>query len=53
MNDTTTLAPVLAGYIAAELAGDRVSVEVTEILDHYGDTIDRHPHHHPQHPASY
>src|SRR5258708_39944588 len=79
MTDTTTLAPVLAEYIAAvnafdeeaiaatfaddalvndvhrefwgrdairrwaarELAGDRVTVEVTEDLDHHGDTIVR------------
>ena len=79
MTDTTTLAPVLAEYIAAvnafdadaiaatfaddalvndvhrefwgreairrwaarELAGDRVTVEVTEILDHHGDTVVR------------
>jgi hypothetical protein len=79
MTDTTTLAPVLAGHIAAvnafdedaivatfadealvndahrefwgreairrwaarELVGDRVTIEVTEILDHHGDTIVR------------
>ena len=80
MSDTTTLAPVLAGHIAAvnafdedaivatfaddallndvhrgefwgteairrwvarELVGDRVSVAVTEVLDHHGDTIMR------------
>jgi ketosteroid isomerase-like protein len=79
MTDTTTLAPVLAEYIAAvnafdadaiaatfsddalvndvhrdfwgreairrwaarELAGDRVTVEVTDVLDHHGDTIVR------------
>ena len=79
MTDTTTLAPVLAEYIAAvnafdadaiaatfaddalvndahrefwgreairrwaarELAGDRVTVEVTEVLDHHGDTVVR------------
>jgi hypothetical protein len=79
MTDTTTLAPVLADYIAAvnafdedaiaatfsddalvndvhrefwgreairrwaarELVGDRVTVEVTEVIDHYGDTIVR------------
>jgi hypothetical protein len=79
MTDTTTLAPVLAEFIAAvnafdedaiaatfaddalvndvhrefwgreairrwaarELAGDRVTVEVTEVLDHHGDTIVR------------
>jgi hypothetical protein len=79
MTDTTTLAPVLAGYIAAvnafdvdaivatfsddalvndahrefwgreairrwvarELIGDRVTVAVTEVLDHHGDTIVR------------
>lgn len=79
MTSTTTLAPVLAGYIAAvnafdedaiaaafaddalvndahrefwgtkairrwvasEIAGDRVTIEVTEILDHHGDTIVR------------
>ena len=79
MTDTTTLAPVLAGHIAAvnafdedaivatfaedamvndahrefwgreairrwaarELVGDRVTIEVTEVLDHHGDTIVR------------
>jgi hypothetical protein len=79
MTDTTTLAPVLAEYIAAvnafdedaiaatfaddalvndvhrefwgreairrwaarELASDRVTVDVTEVLDHHGDTIVR------------
>ena len=79
MTDTTTLAPVLAEYIAAvyafdedaivatfaddalvndahgefwgreairrwvarEIVGDRVTIEVTEILDHHGDTIVR------------
>ena len=79
MTDTTTLAPVLAEYIAAvnafdedaivatfaddalvndahrefwgresirrwaarELAGDRVTIAVTEVLDHHGDTIVR------------
>jgi hypothetical protein len=79
MTDTTTLAPVLAEYIAAvnafdedaiaatfsddalvndvhrefwgreairrwaarELVGDRVTVEVTEVIDHYGHTIVR------------
>ena len=79
MTDTTTLAPVLAEFIAAvnafdedaimatfaddalvndahrefwgreairswvarELVGDRVSVAVTEVLDHHGDTIVR------------
>jgi hypothetical protein len=79
MTDTTTLAPVLAEFIAAvnafdedaivatfaddalvndvhrefwsreairrwaarELVGDRVTVEVTEVLDHYGDAIIR------------
>jgi hypothetical protein len=79
MTGTTTLAPVLAGHIAAvnafdedaivatfaddalvndahrefwgreairrwaarELAGDRVTIEVTEVLDHHGDTIVR------------
>jgi SnoaL-like domain len=79
MTDTTSLAPVLAGHIAAvnafdedaivatfaddalvndahrefwgreairrwaarELVGDRVTIEVTEILDHHGDTIVR------------
>ena len=79
MSDTTTLAPVLAGHIAAvnafdedaivatfaddalvndvhrefwgteairgwvarELVGDRVTIEVTEVLDHHGDTIVR------------
>jgi hypothetical protein len=77
MADTTTLAPVLAEYIAAvnafdedavaatfaddalvndvhrefwgrdairrwaarELVGDRVTIQVTEVLDHHGDTI--------------
>ncbi len=79
MTDTTTLAPVLAEYIAAvnafdqdaivatfaddalvndvhrefwgreairrwaarELVGDRVTIAVTVVLDHYGDTIVR------------
>ena len=79
MTDTTTLAPVLAEYIAAvnafdqdaivatfaddalvndvhrefwgreairrwaarELVGDRVTIAVTEVLDHHGDTIVR------------
>ena len=79
MTDTTTLAPVLAEYIAAvnafdqdaivatfaddalvndahrefwgheairawvarEIVGDRVTIEVTEVLDHHGDTIVR------------
>ena len=79
MTSTTTLAPVLAGHIAAvnafdedaivatfaddalvndahrefwgreairrwaarELVGDRVTIEVTDILDHHGDTIVR------------
>jgi hypothetical protein len=79
MSTTTTLAPVLAMYVAAvnafdedailanfaddalvndahrefwgreairrwaagELVGDRVTVEVTEVLDHHGDTIVR------------
>ena len=79
MTDTTTLAPVLAEFIAAvnafdedaivatfaddalvndthrefwgreairrwvarELVGDRVTIEVTEVLDHHGDTIVR------------
>jgi SnoaL-like domain len=79
MTDTTTLAPVLAEFIAAvnafdqdaivatfadhalvndvhrefwgreairrwvarEIAGDRVTVAVTEVLDHHGDTIVR------------
>jgi hypothetical protein len=79
MTGITTLAPVLAGHIAAvnafdedaivatfaddalvndahrefwgreairrwaarELVGDRVTIEVTEILDHHGDTIVR------------
>ena len=79
LTDTTTLAPVLAEYIAAvnafdedaiaatfsddalvndvhrefwgreairrwaarELVGDRVTIEVTEVLDHHGDTIVR------------
>ena len=79
MTGTTTLAPVLAGFIAAvnsfdedaiaatfaddarvndvhrefwgreairrwaarELAGDRVTIEVTEVLDHHGEVIVR------------
>jgi len=79
MTDTTTLAPVLAGHIAAvnafdedaivatfaddalvndvhrefwgteairrwvarEIVGDRVTIEVTDVLDHHGDTIVR------------
>ena len=79
MTDTTTLAPVLAEYIAAvnafdqdaivatfaddalvndahrefwgreairawvarEIVGDRVTIEVTEVIDHHGDTIVR------------
>ena len=79
MSDTTTLAPVLAGHIAAvnafdedaivatfaddalvndahrefwgreairrwaarEIVGDRVTIEVTEVMDHHGDTIVR------------
>ena len=79
MTDTTTLAPVLAEFIAAvnafdedaivatfaddalvndvrrefwgteairrwvarEIVGDRVTIAVTEVLDHYGDTIVR------------
>jgi hypothetical protein len=79
MTDTTTLAPVLAEYIAAvnafdedaivatfaddalvndahrefwgheairrwvarEIVGDRVTIEVTEVMDHHGDTIVR------------
>jgi hypothetical protein len=79
MNDTTTLAPVLAEYFAAvnafdedaivaafagnalvndvhrefwgadairrwvarEIVGDRVTIEVTEMLDHYGGSIVR------------
>ena len=28
-------------WVAAELVGDRVTVEVTEVLDHHGDTIVR------------
>ena len=79
MTDTTTLHPVLAGYIAAvnafdedaivatfaedalvndanrefwgreairrwvtrEIVGDRVTVEVTDVIDHHGDAIVR------------
>jgi len=79
MTDTTTLAPVLAGHIAAvnafdedaivatfaddalvndvhrefwgteairrwvarEIVGDRVTIEVTDVLDHHGNTIVR------------
>ena len=80
MSDTTTLAPVLAGHIAAvnafdedaivatfaddallndvhrgefwgteairrwvarEIVGDRVTIEVTDVLDHHGNTIVR------------
>jgi len=79
MTDTTTLAPVLAEFIAAvnafdedaivatfaddalvndvhrefwgteairrwvarEIVGDRVTIEVTDVLDHHGDTIVR------------
>ena len=51
MTRTTALAPVLAGYIAAVNAfdedaivatfGDRVTIELTEIVDHHGDTIVR------------
>jgi len=28
-------------WVAREIVGDRVTIEVTEILDHYGDTIVR------------
>jgi hypothetical protein len=31
----------IARWVAGELVGARVTVEVTEILDHYGDTIVR------------
>ena len=32
---------VIRGWVARELVGDRVTVEVTEVLDHHGDTIVR------------
>jgi hypothetical protein len=28
-------------WVAKEMVGDRVTIEVTEVLDHYGDTIVR------------
>jgi hypothetical protein len=28
-------------WVAREIVGDRVTIEVTEVLDHYGDTIVR------------
>jgi predicted transcriptional regulator len=31
----------IRGWAARELAGDRVTIEVTEVLDHHGDTIVR------------
>ena len=31
----------IARWVAKELVGDRVTVEVTEVLDHHGDTIVR------------
>jgi hypothetical protein len=31
----------IRGWVARELVGDRVSVAVTEVLDHHGDTIVR------------
>ncbi len=31
----------IARWVARELVGDRVTVEVTEVLDHYGETIVR------------
>ena len=31
----------IARWVARELVADRVTVEVTEVLDHYGDTIVR------------
>jgi hypothetical protein len=31
----------IRAWVARELVGDRVTVEVTEVLDHYGDTIVR------------
>jgi hypothetical protein len=33
--------PAIRRWVARELAGDRVTVEVTEVLDHHGDTIVR------------
>ena len=34
----------IRGWVAKELVGDRVTIEVTEVLDHHGDTIVREPH---------
>ena len=31
----------IRGWVARELVGDRVTIEVTEVLDHHGDTIVR------------
>jgi len=31
----------IRGWVAREMVGDKVTLEVTEILDHYGDTIVR------------
>jgi SnoaL-like domain len=34
-------AEAIRGWVAKELVGDRVTVQVTEVMDHYGDTIVR------------
>ena len=31
----------IRGWVARELVGDRVTIAVTDVLDHYGDTIVR------------
>jgi hypothetical protein len=34
-------AEAIRGWVAKEMVGDRVTVEVTEVIDHYGQTIVR------------
>ena len=34
-------ADAIRGWVAKEIVGDKVTVEVTEIIDHYGETIVR------------
>jgi hypothetical protein len=31
----------IRGWVAKEMTGDHVSIDVTEVIDHYGDTIVR------------
>ena len=34
-------AGAIRGWVAKEMTGDHVSIDVTEVIDHYGDTIVR------------